>query len=253
MNLLLTNVTPLAVDVVAIVFVLVFALIGFANGFTKLFFKVFGTIISLLLAVLLCAGVTSFLEGQFGLVTSVSSKLAGVLNKVFGEELMNTTLAQATEKGLGDLGLGGLLLPIIQNFANDASIPLDVTLNEIIGPTFSYYLVMIVVAILLFIIFKIVFAIIAALTKHLFALPVLKQLDRLLGLAVGLLGGFIYLELAIMLLGILPIGFIQDIYALIPETTFTAFIQNASLFKLILNSISVSDITEFVKNIVKQA
>ncbi len=251
MNLLLTNVSPLAVDAVALVFVLVFAIIGCVNGFTKLFFKVFGTIISILLAVLLCATVTEFLESQFALVTIVSENLSGVLKNVFGEELMNTTLAQATEKGLGDLGLGGLLLPIVQNFANDASIPLDVTLSEIICPTFSYYLVMIVVVILLFVIFKLLMLLLVALINKIFALSLLKHIDRLLGLLVGLISGLIYLELIIMLLGILPIDIIQEIYALIPDTIFTSFVQNASLFKLILNSISLPDITKFVKNIIK--
>ena len=39
MNLLLANITPQTVDIVAIVFVLIFAISGLIKGFTKIFFK----------------------------------------------------------------------------------------------------------------------------------------------------------------------------------------------------------------------
>lgn len=251
MNLLLATVSPLAIDMVALVFVLVFAISGLIKGFTKLFFKVFGTILSLLFAVLLCASVSNFLQDKFSLVSLFADKLEGILTKVFGDALMNTTLEQAVSNGLDDLGLGNLLLPIVESFAQDASIPTNTTLNQIICPTFAYYLVMIISIIALFIIFKILFFLLGALVKSLYALKLVAIMDRLLGFLLGALSGAIYLEIIILVLGVLPIGFIQQIYAQIPFTVFTAFIEEIGLYNVILDSISFADIFKYVKGIIK--
>ena len=250
MNLLLANITPQTVDIVAIVFVLIFAISGLIKGFTKLFFKAVGTIVSLLLAFLLCASVADFLESQFSLVTSLGGKLEGILSKAFGAELMNTTLEQAINNGIGDLPIGELLMPIIKSFAEDSSIPTTVTLNQIICPTFAYYLVMILSAIVLFIIFKIVFWIIYKVVSSLQKIGAVALADKLLGLALGFICGAVYLELAIMVMGVLPFGFIQDICAVFAETTFVALVQKIGLFGIILNFISSNDIIGFVKGIV---
>jgi hypothetical protein len=54
-----------------------------------------------------------------------------------------------------------------------------------------------------------------------------------------------------MVLGILPIGFIQDICTTIQSTVFAKFVQNVGLYGLILKSISVSDIVSIIKSIIK--
>ena len=250
MNLLLANITPMVVDVVAIAFVAIFAISGLIRGFTKLFFKVFGTLISLLLAILLCASVAQFLEEQFSLVTNLAVKLEGVLTRVFGDALMNTTLEQAVSNGLSDLGLGSLLLPIVMSFAEDSSIPTNTTLNQIICPTFAYYLVTILAVVALFIIFKILCHLVSALVKSLYSFKALAFTDRMLGLALGFISGMLYLEILLMVLGVLPLGFIQEVCAVIPATVFASFVQNVGLYGLILKSISLSDIVGFVKGII---
>ena len=144
MNNLLAANMPVIVDVVAIAFVALFAIRGISKGFAKLFVSVFGTILSLLFAVLLCTSVANFLQSQFSLVTTVSKSISGILEKVFGGPIMNTTLEQATTEKLAELGLGDWLSSIILSFASDSSIPTDTTLNEIICPTFAYYVVIVI-------------------------------------------------------------------------------------------------------------
>ncbi|MBQ3492826.1 MAG: CvpA family protein [Clostridia bacterium] len=247
MELLLAGISPSSIDLVAILFVMIFALNGLSKGFAKLFFKFFGTILSLLLSILLCASVVNFLQNEHGLVSSVAVKLEGALIKIFGESITTTTLEQATSEKLSSMGLGGLFASIIMSFASDASIPTNLTLNQIICPTFAYYIVIVLSVLVLFIIFKILFFLICRFINKLHALKTVATLDRVLGFTLGLLSGIIYLELVIMIIGILPIPFTQNITAQIANTAFVSVVQKINLYKLVFDTISSTNIIEFVK------
>ena len=250
MELLLAGISPGAIDLFALLFVMLFALDGLRKGFAKLFFKFFGTIISLLLAILLCATVTNFLQSEHSLVTTVASKLEGLTIKIFGESIATTTLEQATSEKLSNMGLGSLLTSIVLSFASDASIPTDLTLNEIICPTFAYYVVIVISAIGLFIVFKILIFLLCNFIKKLHALKTVAALDGFLGFALGLLTGIIYLELAIMVIGVLPIAFARDIITQISNTSILSFIQKINLYKIIFDAISSANIIQYVKAII---
>ena len=249
-NLLSANL-PLIIDGVAVVFILIFALRGLNKGFAKLFISVFGTIISLLLAVLLCSTVTNVLESKFSVVTNMAGSLEGVLTKVFGEKAMNTTLAQVTSDTVHELKLGSWLTDIVLTFAKDNSIPTDTTLNQIIGPTFGYYVVLVIVIIALFIIFKILFFLLGAFIKSLHSLKLVALVDKSLGFALGLVQGIISLELLIMTVAIIPIPVVQNIYASISLTAFTNFIHNINLYGVIMDMVASADIVGFVKGMIK--
>ena len=246
-NLLAANV-PVIVDVIAIVFVAVFAIRGISKGFAKLFVSVFGTILSLLFAVLLCASVTNFLQSQFSFVTTVSKSLGGVLDSIF-PGVMNVTLEQATTEKLAELGLGDWLSSIILSVAADSSIPTDTTLNEIICPTFAYYVVIVIAVIGLFIVFKILFFLLGVFVKKLHSIKLVAVVDKTLGLVLGCVSGIINLELLILILGIIPIEAVQQVYAAISQTIFANFVQSINLYEIILNAISSANVVGYVKGL----
>lgn len=249
MNNLLAANMPVIVDVVAIAFVALFAIRGISKGFAKLFVSVFGTILSLLFAVLLCTSVANFLQSQFSLVTTVSKSISGILEKVFGGPIMNTTLEQATTEKLAELGLGDWLSSIILSFASDSSIPTDTTLNEIICPTFAYYVVIVIAVICLFIIFKILFFLLGAFIKKLYTVKLVAVVDKTLGLLLGAISGIINLELVILILGIIPIDIVQQIYTSISQTVFANFVKTVNLYEVILNAISSANVIGYVKGL----
>ena len=80
-NLLLASSYSAIIDVVALSVIVVLSIMGLKNGFVKTFVKVFGTIISLLLAVMLCSKGALFFENQFGLITSITEKVSGLVTK----------------------------------------------------------------------------------------------------------------------------------------------------------------------------
>jgi uncharacterized membrane protein required for colicin V production len=253
MNLLLSGVSPQIIDSVALVFVIVFAIRGLVKGFTKLFFSVFGTILALLFAVLLASSVALFLESEYSLVTSISNEIEGALTSIFGEQLMNTTLQEAQANNFKNLELGSILASIVLSVANDGSVSPDTTLNKIVCPTFAYYIALILAVIVLFIIFKILFHLTSAFVKKLHSIKLIAGVDRLCGFLLGTISGFIYLELAFLIISIVPIPFVQDINLAISQASFASFVHDLGLFRVVLDAISSTNILEFVKKaIIKQ-
>lgn len=248
-NLLSSNVSAI-VDVVVIIALVLSALLGFKRGFVKTFIKIFGTFFALLLSVLLASKVTVSMENKFSLVTKIAGGLEGVLNKIFGEKIMNIKLSVATEEYLANNGVGNWLINIILQTKASGSVPMDTTLNQIICPSFAYYIALVLVQVLLFIIFKIIFFLIGNLFKNLHSIKLVKMTDGLLGLALGLLSAFMIIEITIMIIGIIPLGFLKEIHVCATGSGFTGFIHKINIFSLILNSIASLDVVGVIKNFV---
>ena len=60
----------------------------------------------------------------------------------------------------------------------------------------------------------------------------------------------IILEIASLVIGIIPIGFFNDVHYALTSTGFAGFIHKINVFSLILNSISTGDIVSVVKNMI---
>ena len=248
MDLLLTTNLSATVDIVALIFVGVFALWGLIRGFTKTFFSAFGTMLSLLFAVLLCSTVANFLQEKFALVTTISESVSVALSDAFGAELMNATLRDVSAGYLENAGLNGLLVELVLSMQTE--LPLDTTLNMIICPTVSYYIVLIISVIALFIIFKIIFFLIGEIVKKLYKNRTIATFDKFFGFALGLLHGIISLELIIMAISVIPVPILQDVYSAIQTSTFANFIEDINLFNLIINAVIKSDVFDFVKGLI---
>jgi uncharacterized membrane protein required for colicin V production len=238
------------IDIVVFALIVLITIRGFIRGFIKSFLSTFGTILSLLFAVLLASSTTNFLENNFGLVTAISGGLSDVLTKVFGDSIMNTTLAQATEGALNEAGLAGWIVQIILSVQADGSIPTDVTLNQIICPVFGYYVSLAISAIILFILFKIIFFIVGEIVSKNKKLPLLRGVDKVLGLVFGLFQGVIIIEFILLIMGAIPLAFFQNVIANIDQAPLTNFIHTINLFSIIINKISLPNVSEFITSII---
>lgn len=248
-NLLATGGSAV-INIIALMFVVGFALYGLIRGFAKTFVSMFGTILSILFAILLCSSAASFLESSFSIVEKMSNSLSGVLTNIFGDEIMNTTLEQAAENTMKDAGLSSLVINLVLSFKNDGSIPTNTTLNQIICPTFAYYVVLIISAIGLFIVFELIFIVIGNIVRKMYNVSLVAKVDRSLGLVLGLISGIIYFETIVMIIGAFPIGFMQNLYALIQNSAIARFICLINPYDSILNLISFKDIIKIVTSII---
>ena len=251
MNNLLTSAGSATISVIVLVIIAFFSLYGFIRGFARTFISIFGTILSILFAILLCTSVASFLESHYSFVSFMSDKLGGVLGSIFGEEIMNMPLEYAAEQTLKDAGLSSLVIKLILSFKSNSAIPSDTALNQLICPTFAYYLVLIISAIGLFIVFKLIFFCISKIVKRWHDIKLVAKIDKSLGLVLGFVSGIIYVETFIMIIGAIPIGFMQDFYNTILSSPVAYFICLINPFDSILNLISFSNISKFVSGFIK--
>lgn len=245
-QLLLVPDVSAIVNISALAVILIFAIVGAVVGFAKTFFKTFGTILALFFAVILCSSVSRFLESQFGFVSYISEKISGLVGNFFGEDVMNGTVLEATKKGLTEKGLSIWLVNIILGFQSD--VPLDVSIKDVLCPTFAFYISMVVSGLILFIIFKIIFFLIGELISKLHVIKVVGALDRFLGLLLGLLRAVVFIQIALLIVNILPFGFTKTLYEYMNQSFIITAISKINLFGLILNSINFDNVMEFVKS-----
>ncbi len=252
MNNLLALSTGAIADIVALALVLIFAIVGLKQGFAKSFISTFGTLIALVLASLLCNSFATFLQNKFGLVETIGNALPGTLSNIFGEDVMNVTLAQATENKLSEAGVASWIINIVISMQNNTSIPTDTTLNQILCPTIAYYVVIVIAFVLLLIIFKILLWLLGKIIIKMYTIKAIKITDCTLGFVFGLIKGILIAELIIMVISILPIGFFQTLTLEMQSAPICTFLNNINLYSLILNSITNNgSLTDIVSNIIK--
>lgn len=228
--------TGAVMDGVALLLLIIFAVGGLRKGFVKTFFGVFGTIISLVLAVLLCASVAKFTEDKFGFVTTISNWVRGLLSNIFGEELMNMPLESATEENLTAAGVSGFIVKILLSIDTSA-VEGSTPIRDVLAPVFGFYISAGICAIGLFIIFKIILFIVGEIFRKLHELPVIGAVDGLLGFIFGLVQGAIIVEIIISLIGIIPIGAVQNLNTEIPGTILTKFLNDINIYSIIVSAL----------------
>lgn len=239
LNLMSSNISAI-VDIVALVFVVVYAIFGIVKGFTKTFFAMFGTFLGLIIAAALAPFMARFIESKLGWISALTESLSGVLDNFFSRDLSTMLVSSANEQTLEKMGLGGFLIKTVLSAKTSAEIPADSTVMDVIYPTFAYYIVVIISLIALFIIIKLIFFIIGEIVKKHYTNKKIKVLDRVLGFVIGIFHGIIVVEMIIMIISIIPVGFFQNVYTGVQLSTFASFLEKINLFRLI-SSINLVD------------
>lgn len=224
------------IDSVVLALLLIFIIVGIVRGFVKSFISSFGTIISIVLAVALASSTADFLQNAFGLTTKISNGISGMLSGLFGQELMETTLEQATEASLQSFNVANWIITIILS-AKSEGLPPETTLNSVVSPVLAYYVVIIISAVALFILIKIILFLLGDLFQNLKEIKVIGITDRVLGGVLGLLEGILVVDFIILILGIIPVPAFKDLMTMIESAPFTAFLGRINVLNLIISSV----------------
>lgn len=247
MNNILALSTSTIIDIVALCIIALFVFMGVHKGFIRTFISTFGTIASIILAILLSTTVTNLLESSFGMVTAISKGISGILTNIFGETIMNTTLSSANSETLSQNGVAGWLIAIILQIQSAGTVDPDTTLNNIISPVFGYYIGVAISFIALFIVIKLIFKIIDRIAKKAHDIKVVKWVDKILGLVLGLLRALIIIDIIIMLIQVLPIPIFQNLALEIEKAPVAHFIDSINIIETILNSVlGTANISEII-------
>lgn len=224
------------IDSVVLVLLLIFVVVGIVRGFVKSFISSFGTIISIVLAVALASSTADFLQNVFGLTTKISNGISGILSRIFGQELMETTLEQATESSLQSFNVAKWIVSIILS-AKSEGLPPETTLNSVISPVLAYYVVLIISAVALFILIKIILFLLGDLFRNLKEIKIIGITDRVLGGVLGLFEGILVVDFIILIIGIIPVPALKDLSLMIESAPFTAFLGRINVLNLIISSV----------------
>lgn len=245
------NITPSAiVDIVALAILLLFSILGAVKGFVKTFISTFGGIISLIIAISLSSLTVSFFESKFSLVTSISNGLNGLLSNLFGENVMNMTIGNASSEALSG-NLSAWLVTIILNVKSGGTVDPNATLNTIITPVFGYYVVSAISILLLFVLIKIAFYIVGSLFGKIRKLKLVKGLDAGLGVALGLIRGANLIVIIVFIIGIIPVSFMQQLSNAIGQSSVVSFLNGINLFSIVFNLISSpTQVVSFIKGLI---
>ena len=247
--LLLTNLSA-TIEIIALALLLILALYGYLQGFTKTFFSLFGTIIALILAISLSSPAISYMQDKFGVVSTMSKNVSSLVNNIFGKELMQTKLSEATANYLNSAGISGVLIKIILSVKNEQSFAEDTVVGDVICPTIAYYIVLIIAVLILYIIIKLIFRIIGKIVKKAYKSKGVALTDRMLGLVLGILHGIIVIELLILLISVLPFGFAQNLYAGIKGSSIASFIERINLVGMLSDKIISTNVIKIILSII---
>ena len=240
------------VDIVALALILGFAIYGATKGLINTLIKTFGTIIAVVLAVLFCGKFAVFLEDKVGIITFFSEKVSGITEKIFGAEVVNMTLAEveSAEHLLSSSGnkLSLFIINIILKIKGEG-VSESLTVNEVLAPTFAYYISIVITGVALFILFKIALFFIGRLITKLHRFKPLGALDKILGLLFGIIEGVVWIQIAASIVAVIPLGFIQTLNEYIVGSTLVNLINKFNILGLLLGAFNGTKVVEVVKSI----
>ena len=200
-------------------------------------------------AVLLCGTVTRSLERNYETVTSVANWLSGITTKVFGEKIMNTTLEQATSNSFEGSIVSMLLVKIVLSIKQSSSIPTNVTINQIISPILAYYIVCIISLISIYFIFKMIFYVIADMTKILHKFKLTGNFDKTLGATFGFIKALVLIDIILLCVGAIPIRLTQTITVNVEKSMLVSFLQDLNFIRIIFEAVFSNGATKFISGL----
>ena len=209
-------------DIIVVVFLIAFSVVCAKRGFIECFFGFVSTVAALLAAVLFAKTVLSITGGLFGLQKYLTKLFSSGFAKLDG---FNADIsAEGVESALADKNLPAILARLTLKWFGKADVAAGTTLATLVGATTARLAALLFTGVLVFIVCKLLLALakkfLNSLAEKIF---LLEAANSVLGGAVGLLQGLLFVCLAISLLTI------------IPSQTVGNYLQNSLILKGIYN------------------
>ena len=100
---------------------------------------------------------------------------------------------------------------------------------------------------MLFIIVKLLFVIISKVVTKLHKIKTIGAIDRILGLALGLIESAICIQILCAVIGWLPLTIAQEASVYIGQSGFIEIVNKINLLGLLSDALSEANVSEFVK------
>lgn len=189
---------PYLLDGILIVCILLFLAIGIHRGFAKSLVGLIGTIAAVVLAVGLSGVVAQWVYGSF-FQPSLMQSLQEAVGTANSQAAARDVLAALPDWASQLLQDNGVTVPALAGILAQGGEGAVITAEAVISPVMIQLLRMVAVVVLM-VVFGIVVSILARVIGQIFRLPLLRQIDSLLGAAAGLLQGAVFCVLVCLVL-----------------------------------------------------
>lgn len=169
------------IDVIIVVVVIAFLVIGWKKGFLEKLIDMASSVFGLVASVLLARPFSGVLEGWFGesLDTSIRDYLMG--NQDFANALTETNLREA----LSNMSLPDFMVEWIVDSVDFSTVTTSII--DSIAPLILSLALLVIAFVTLFFGSMIIFFLLKLLARGITSIPVIKQIDKILGLIFGFL------------------------------------------------------------------
>lgn len=189
---------PYLLDGILIVCILLFLAIGIHRGFAKSLVGLIGTIAAVVLAVGLSGMVAQWVYSSF-FQPSLMQSLQEAVGTANSQAAARDVLAALPDWASQLLQDNGVTVPALAGILAQGGEGAVITAEAVISPVMIQLLRMVAVVVLM-VVFGIVVSILARVIGQIFRLPLLRQIDSLLGAAAGLLQGAVFCVLVCLVL-----------------------------------------------------
>ena len=226
----------LIADLICLAILVIFAISNWKKGFISQLFRAISTIGALLLAYFLAESVVNFANESFNFSGLIAEKIQGML----GEG--TAYLADLTEENL-KTAIAELKLPdFIADFAlqslSNVGTGVFANIGEFLANIITHYIALTLAFIVVFIVAKILLFIVCKILEKIVKLPLIRLVDKTLGLLWGLIKAVIFLFVIIFIIEIMPGEAFAAAKTALNDSLFASFLQNYNVFTIAMNWIA---------------
>lgn len=226
----------LIADLICLAIIVIFAIANWRKGFISQLFRAISTIGALLLAYFLAETFVNLANESFNFSGIIADKVQGLL----GEG--TAYLADLTEENL-KTAIAELKLPdFIADFAlqalSGAGTGVFENIGDFLANVITHYIAITIAYIVIFIVAKIILFIVCKIIEKIVKLPLIRQVDKALGLLWGLIKAVIFLFVAIFIVEIMPGDAFATAKSALNDSLLASFLQNYNVFTIAMNWIA---------------
>lgn len=199
-------------DIIIAVIFLIIAIISCAKGFVKQTFGFITTVCAILIAYFLCDDLVNLVNKNFDWNTKLAAKLADSFsgNAAFSLELTTENLSEAIHQ----MGLPSFIADFALKILPEAVGEYE-NVGLFLSAILANYILIAAAFAFLFILSKIILGLLKKLVLKVVQLPLIRSVDKLLGLAFGVIKAALWIIAIVYVIKILPssipyISYVKD-------------------------------------------
>lgn len=214
------------IDIIFILIVAVFIFIGWKRGFMLSVFSLVSTVVAIILASILSPVVSSWIEST-AVAKSMETKFTSYVETALNES-MDTMTEIEIEKAVQELPLPEFLVEEIPERLSDATVEMSSEAVEQISVEIGNEASKIVCGLIGFVVVFIIVIILLQIIKYVLKLtsnlPIIRQADKIGGIAFGFAEGVIFVMVVLLLVSVFSsMSQMQGLLNMIQESSLTKF------------------------------